>query len=77
MSLVYKCDRCGNIIPDSESVARKFVHRNVVRGNIIFDGFCGNKASATINQFNREITLCKECDDSFIHWFQSGKEADI
>ena len=71
MSLVYKCDRCGEIIPDSEFVARKFVHRNVVRGNIIFDGFKNRKI---IDQFNREITLCKECDDSFVHWFQSGKK---
>lgn len=74
MSLAYKCDRCGEIIPDLESVARKIIHRNVVRGDTIFEGF---NARTTINQFNIEFTLCKECDDSFIHWFQSGKEADI
>jgi hypothetical protein len=74
MSLVYKCDRCGEIIPDEDSVGRKIFHRNFVRGNIVFDGFYGNHKKTTISQFNREITLCKDCDDSFIHWFQSGKE---
>ena len=71
MSLVYKCDRCGEIIPDSESVARKFFHRNFVRGNIVFDIL---NTRGIFDDYKREITLCKECDDSFIHWFQSGKE---
>lgn len=71
MGLAYKCDRCGVIIPDAEFVARRLIHRNVVRGDTIFDVF---NTRATINQFNKEITLCKECEHSFIHWFQSGKE---
>ncbi len=71
MSLVYKCDRCGEIIPDSESIARRFIHRNFVRGNIVFDIVI--KGDLFVG-YKREITLCKKCDDSFIHWFQSGKK---
>ena len=71
MSLVYKCDRCGEIIPDEDSVGRRIFHRNFVRGNIVFDFIVRGKS---FDDFKRQITLCKECDDSFIHWFQSGKE---
>lgn len=76
MSLVYKCDRCGVILPDEGSVPRRLVHTNFVRGSIMFNSFVTNKSNANnvFKNLNREITLCKECDESFVHWFMSGKK---
>lgn len=68
MALIHKCDRCGETIPRYQGIARSFTHRTVIRGNIFFDLFVGRE----LDEYDRDIELCKECNESFVDWFNAG-----
>lgn len=68
MAIVHKCDRCGKVIPREPGISRSFTHRTVIRGNIFFDLFTG----VDLDEHERDIELCKECNESFIDWFNAG-----
>ena len=66
MAQVYMCDRCGKIIREGV-YRRKLLHRFSLAGRLIFP-----EKPFTVKEEN--IILCGECNDSFIDWFNSGKE---
>ena len=68
MAIIHKCDRCGKVIPRDHGIARSFTHRAVIRGNIFFDLFVGKD----LDEYERDIELCKECNESFADWFNAG-----
>lgn len=69
MAIIHKCDRCGKVISRDHGIARSFTHRTVVRGNIFFDLFTGTY----LDEYERDVELCRECDESFVDWFNAGE----
>lgn len=65
MSTQTKCDRCGKTIPKSGEVKRRFIHKTYFAGKIIFDFY-------DFDEYERDIDLCAECNNSFIDWFNAG-----
>ncbi len=68
MAIIHKCDRCGMVIPRDKGIARSFTHRTVIRGNIFFDLFVGKD----LDEYERDIELCSECNEGFVDWFNAG-----
>lgn len=67
MAIFRTCDRCGAPIPYTNQVPRRLCHRTTVKGSILFDSFDSHRFEC-----NGEVDLCKECDNSFIDWFNAG-----
>ncbi len=68
MAIIHKCDRCGKVIPREPEISRSFPHRTVIRGNI----FCDLFVEKDLDEYERDIELCKECNESFADWFNAG-----
>lgn len=68
MAMIRKCDRCGKEISLEGRAPMILNYRRVIESRIMFyfrDSYRIEKA----------VDLCKECDDSFIDWFDAGAES--
>lgn len=65
MAIIRKCDRCGKEISLEGCVPRILGYRRVIESRIIF-GLCDS------HEIEIDVDLCKECDNSFIDWFNAG-----
>ncbi len=65
MAMIRKCDRCGKEISWEGRVPRILGYRRVIESRIIF-GLCDSHG------IEIDVDLCKECDESFIDWFDAG-----
>lgn len=65
MAMIRKCDRCGKEISWEERVPRILNYRRVIESRIIFS-VCDS------HRIERDVDLCKECDESFTDWFNAG-----
>ena len=67
MSMIKKCDRCGKEITLESRVPRILNHHRVIESRIIFGLYDSHRYDG-----ERDLDLCRECDESFIDWFNAG-----